>query len=169
MESKDKIHLPSKVKCSPSSNISLSLSLFTIFAEIETADNLQYQFFPVSGQVFTFKVRAANDAHLALSPIAEESDPMYEIFLGGWSNSKSVIRKNRQKPDVVEAETPGILDAGEFRSFWIRWYDNVITVGREGEAAAFMSHEDADLFPVQFVGVCTGWGANGNWLLDVGK
>lgn len=93
---------------------------------------------------------------------------MYEIFIGGWSNSKSVIRKNRTKPDVVEVDTPEILSAGEFRGFWIRWYDNVITIGREGEAAAFMSYEDPDLFQVAYVGVCTGWGANGTWLLDGG-
>ncbi|XP_037806146.1 C3 and PZP-like alpha-2-macroglobulin domain-containing protein 8 [Lucilia sericata] len=134
--------------------------------EVNTPDKLEYQFYPASGGVFTFKVRCANDAHLALTSQPAEADPMYEIFLGGWSNSKSVIRKNRQKPDVVEVATEGIVNAGEFRGFWIRWYDNVITVGREGEAAAFMSYEDPGLFPVNFVGVCTGWGASGNWLID---
>lgn len=134
--------------------------------EVNTPDNLQYQFHPTSGACYTFKVRAANDAHLALTNGPAESDPMYEIFLGGWSNAKSVIRKNRSKPDVVQVDTPGILNAGEFRGFWIRWYDGVITVGREGEAAAFMSHEDPALFPINFVGLCTGWGASGTWLID---
>lgn len=44
-----------------------------------------------------------------------------QVFIGGWSNSKSVIRKNRTKPDVAEADTPGILSADETRGFWIRW------------------------------------------------
>ncbi|XP_058979645.1 C3 and PZP-like alpha-2-macroglobulin domain-containing protein 8 [Musca domestica] len=134
--------------------------------EIETPDALTYQFHPVTEQVFTFKVRCGHDAHLALTSQPAEGEPMYEVFLGGWENSKSVIRKNRQKPDVVEVPTPGICNAGEFRGFWIRWYDNVITVGREGEAAAFMSHEDPELFPINYVGVCTGWGASGTWLID---
>lgn len=134
--------------------------------EINTPDKLEYQFQPVSGGVFTFKVRAGHDAHLALTPAPVEAEPIYEVFIGGWSNSKSVIRRNRQKPDVVEVPTPGILDAGEFRGFWIRWYDNVITVGREGEAAAFMSYDAPDLFPVNFVGICTGWGASGTWMLN---
>lgn len=43
-----------------------------------------------------------------------------QVFLGGWGNSKSVIRKNRAKPDVAEAETPGILSGDESRGFWIR-------------------------------------------------
>lgn len=88
---------------------------------------------------------------------------MYEVFIGGWENSKSVIRRNRQKPDVVEVNTPGILDGNDFRGFWIRWYDNEITVGREGESAAMMSYRDPQLFPVNFIGVCTGWGASGSW------
>ncbi|XP_055372435.1 C3 and PZP-like alpha-2-macroglobulin domain-containing protein 8 [Condylostylus longicornis] len=134
--------------------------------EINTPDNLTYQFHPVSGSCFQFKVRSPNDAHLALTNGPNESDPMYEVFIGGWQNTKSVIRKNRTKPDVVETDTPGILNPGEFRGFWIRWYDGVITVGREGEAAAFMSHEDPDLYPVNFIGVCTGWGASGTWLLE---
>ncbi|XP_075166686.1 uncharacterized protein LOC142238842 [Haematobia irritans] len=133
---------------------------------VETPDQLSYQFHPVTGGLFTFKVRCGHDAHLALTTQPSEGDPMYEIFIGGWDNSKSVIRKNRQKPDVVEVQTPGICDAGEFRGFWIRWYDNVIAVGKEGEGTAFMTHEDPELFQVQFVGVCTGWGACGSWLID---
>nr|XP_016927675.1 C3 and PZP-like alpha-2-macroglobulin domain-containing protein 8 [Drosophila suzukii] len=134
--------------------------------EINTPDKLEYQFFPASGGVFTFKVRSPKDAHLALTPAPEENGPIFEIFLGGWENTKSVIRKDRQKPEVAEVPTPGILDAGEFRGFWVRWYDNVITVGREGDAAAFLSYDAGTLFPVNFVGICTGWGASGSWLLD---
>lgn len=104
-----------------------------------------------------FRVKAANDAHIALTTSESESNPMLEIFLGGWGNAKSVIRKNRSKPDVVEEPTPGILSAGEFRGFWIRWTDNYITVGREGEAAAILSYANVEAFPINYVGVCTGW------------
>lgn len=90
---------------------------------------------------------------------------MLEVFIGGWSNSKSVIRKNREKPDVVEAQTPGILNAGEFRGFWIRWDNNLITVGSEG-GEAFMTYDNPDGFPINFVGVCTGWGASGSWIME---
>lgn len=134
--------------------------------EVNTPDKLEYIFYPANSGCFTFKVRSASDAHLALTSMPQESDPMFEIFLGGWSNTKSVIRKNRTKPDVVEVNTPGILSPGEFRGFWVRWYDNVITVGKEGEAAAFMSWEEPGMAPVHYVGICTGWGANGTWLID---
>lgn len=114
-----------------------------------------------------FRVRCTNDAHLALTSGPQESDPMLEVFLGGWKNSKSVIRKNRTRPDVAETDTPDIVSGGEFRGFWIRWTDNIITVGKEGEAAAFLSYENtAEPFPINFVGTCTGWGASGSWILE---
>ncbi|XP_026759335.2 C3 and PZP-like alpha-2-macroglobulin domain-containing protein 8 isoform X2 [Galleria mellonella] len=138
----------------------------TNFLDVATEDNLQYQFFPVSSGSVTFKVRTPNDAHLALTLGPQESDPMYEVFIGGWGNTKSVIRRNRTKPDKVEVDTPGILNGGEFRGFWVRWDGGVVSAGREGEVIPFISWTDPEPFPVGFVGVCTGWGATGTWKIE---
>lgn len=86
-----------------------------------------------------FRIKAPNDGHIALTSGPEESDPMLEVFIGGWKNSKSIIRKNRTKPDVAESDTPDILSGDEIRGFWIRWTDNVICVGKEGEAGNFIN------------------------------
>lgn len=134
--------------------------------ELETQDKLEYTWFPAGPRGVVFRVKAANDAHIALTTSEGESDPMLEVFIGGWKNTKSVIRKNRTKPDVVEQDTPDILTDGEFRGFWIRWDGNTINVGKEGEAAPFMSYENPEQFPINFVGLCTGWGASGSWILE---
>jgi len=134
--------------------------------ELQTEDRLEYTFFPNASGIVQLRVRAPNDAHVALSPAASETNPMYEVFLGGWGNSKSVIRKNRTKPDVAEASTPGYLHPDEFRGFWIRWENGNITVGREGEATPFLNWTDYEQVPIQYVGVCTGWGANGSWIIE---
>lgn len=91
---------------------------------------------------------------------------MYEIFIGGWGNSKSVIRKNRTKPDVAESNTPGILNPDEFRGFWVRWENGNITAGYEGDAAPFLSFTDYERVPIEYIGVCTGWGARGSWIIE---
>lgn len=91
---------------------------------------------------------------------------MLEVFIGGWKNSKSVIRKNRTKPDVVEVDTADILSGDEFRDFWIRWDGNVISVGKGGEGTPFMSYENTESIAVNFVGICTGWGAMGSWVVE---
>lgn len=113
-----------------------------------------------------FKVRAPNDAHLALTGGPNETHPIIEVFIGGWGNTKSVIRRNKTKPEKAECHTPNILHPGEYRGFWIRVTQGVVTVGREGEAAAFLSWQDPEPFLINYVGVCTGWGASGSWIIE---
>ncbi|XP_049873807.1 uncharacterized protein LOC126372183 isoform X1 [Pectinophora gossypiella] len=137
--------------------------------EVQTEDNLQYQFFPISSGSIQFKVRAPKDAHLALTMAPQPGNPMIEVFIGGWENTKSVIRKNGEKPEKAEIETPQILSSGEFRGFWVRWDSGIISAGREGEAIPFISWADPEPFPIAFVGVCTGWGATGTWKIEDGE
>lgn len=89
-----------------------------------------------------------------------------QIFIGGWGNTKSVIRRNRSKPEKVESNTPEILNGGEFRGFWVRWDQGIISAGRDGESLPFVSWVDDQPFPIAFVGVCTGWGASGTWKIE---
>ena len=136
--------------------------------ELNTPDRLEYTFFPNDCGYVRFKVRAPNDAHIALTTTAAEHDPMYEIFIGGWGNQRSVIRKNRTKPDRAEVPTPNILNAGEFRSFWVRWDNSTISCGCENNAQPFISWSDPERIPIRYVGVCTGWGASGSWIINQG-
>ncbi|XP_020287829.1 uncharacterized protein LOC109856586 isoform X3 [Pseudomyrmex gracilis] len=133
---------------------------------LSTEDKLEYHFYPVTAGQIQLRVKAPNDAHIALTTSPQEGDPMYEVFIGGWSNSKSVLRKNRTKPDVAEVETPGILSGDEYRGFWIRWDNGVLSVGKENESAPFLSYADPEPFGIGYFGVCTGWGATGDWLIE---
>jgi len=77
----------------------------------------------------TFRVRAAADAHIALSNVYGDTERRtYEIVLGGWNNTKSVIRFGGQGPSVAEADTPQLLDSDEFKSFWIKWEKSCLQV-----------------------------------------
>lgn len=89
-----------------------------------------------------------------------------QIFIGGWQNSKSAIRKNKQKPDVALVETPGILSASEPRGFWMRWANGDITVGKEGQAVPFLSWKDPEPFGIGHYGIRTSWGATGTWYIE---
>ncbi|PSN44181.1 hypothetical protein C0J52_20710, partial [Blattella germanica] len=133
-----------------------------------TEDKLEYQFNPVTSGALHFKVRAAHDAHVALTPGPAEGEPMYEIFIGGWDNGKCAIRRDRQKPDKAIADTPDVLSDAEYRGFWIRWAGGSVAVGREGEVAPFLAWDDPEPFGIGYYGICTGWGATGSWLVEGG-
>lgn len=70
-------------------------------AEFDTPDKLEYKFGPAAAGSLEFEYRGPHNAHLCLTSAAAEVDPMYEIILGGWENTQSVIRYCRQKPDKV--------------------------------------------------------------------
>jgi len=47
-----------------------------------------------------------------------------------------------------------------------RWDNGTLTVGKEGESQPFMSYADPEPFGIGYFGVCTGWGATGDWLIE---
>ncbi|CAB3370639.1 Hypothetical predicted protein [Cloeon dipterum] len=147
----------------------------SVTKELHTEDSMDYDFQEVSTTnstcVLRFKVKVAHDAHVCLSS-SEDQDatPIYEIFIGGWDNSKCAIRRDRTKPDRAEAETPDVLSADEFRGFWVSWNsDCKIEVGREGEEEPFLSFTDPEPFEITHYGLRTAWGASGEWEIEQGE
>ena len=66
-----------------------------LYSDIYTTDDYHYKYTRLDlsqADGVVFKVKACNGAHVALSTSKDLSSNMYEIVLGGWSNSKSVIR-----------------------------------------------------------------------------
>jgi len=47
-----------------------------------------------------------------------------------------------------------------------RWDNGTLTVGKEGESDPFLSYADPEPFGIGYFGVCTGWGATGDWLIE---
>lgn len=89
-----------------------------------------------------------------------------QIFFGGWNNQKTAIRKNRAKPDKALVDTPDICSNDDLRGFWIRWGNGSVAVGREGEADPLAAWDDPEPFRITHYGICTGWGASGQWIIE---
>ncbi|CAH0395524.1 unnamed protein product [Bemisia tabaci] len=137
-----------------------------IYKEIQTDDKSIYQFHPISSGSLHFKVKTTNDAQVCLTTVPREGNPMYEVVIGGWANTKSCIRKNSSKVEQALVDTMDILTSDEYKGFWIRWAGGSIAVGREGESWPFMSWDDPDPFPVAYYGLSTNWSATGHWIVE---
>ena len=83
--------------------------------------NFHYKL-PAKGQGIVFFVaKSSNDVHVAISPKARTMDPMYEIVIGGWSNTISAIRKKSQGQRMCFVNS-GLLypiDGEGLNYFWI--------------------------------------------------
>ncbi|CAH1392910.1 unnamed protein product [Nezara viridula] len=138
----------------------------SLYQDVETEDSLLYKFFPVQTQALKFSVQAAHDAHIALAPGPAEANPIYEVFIGGWENTKIAIRRNREKTEVAELPFPKILNRHEERTFWITFYNKVIALGMNDEKTPLLEWPDPDLFNITHFGIRTTWGAKGTWNID---
>ena len=73
----------------------------------------------VSETILRFQVKGSNDAHVLFSSC--DGCDGYEIVIGGWNNSQSVIRQSKQVPNpgYNVTSTPDVLSVSEYRGFWI--------------------------------------------------
>ncbi|XP_078573406.1 uncharacterized protein LOC144860153 [Branchiostoma floridae x Branchiostoma japonicum] len=136
-------------------------------SEARTTEN-QYEYHwdlpRLTASRFTFEVQANHDVHVALSSQNQDLDDMYEIVIGGWGNSKSMIRRSKQGHDHAKVSTVEINSQTEYRAFWITWSsDGTIAVGRGGESQPFMQWKDPDPLSIAYAGYSTGFGSTGQW------
>lgn len=61
-----------------------------IFSALSTPDKLEYQFYPCSSGQIQFRIKAANDAHIALTTSPHEGEPMYEVRTIGFDSTSKI-------------------------------------------------------------------------------
>ncbi|XP_052060295.1 C3 and PZP-like alpha-2-macroglobulin domain-containing protein 8 [Mytilus californianus] len=109
-----------------------------------------------------FMVKASNDAHVALLSSNTDQEPLYEIVLGGWANSKSVIRDRKQGIALTTHYGP-VLKQNEYRTFYINWSKEHIRVDDEWKAKIMEWTDTSNPFNIRNIAVSTGWGSTGYW------
>ena len=90
---------------------------------------------------------------------------MYEIVIGGWANSQSVIRRGSQGSNKDLKATLNILKSNEDRSFWADAKDGLVRLGK-GKVIGYdivMKWQDNQPLDPSYVGFMTGWGSTGIW------
>lgn len=132
---------------------------------VRTEDNLEYTFFPITKFTVNLSVKAGHNAHICLaSEASSEAGSMIEIFIGGWENTKSAIRLNREKPDKAEAITTLIMEANAEKNFVLNWNnEGEVSISMAGATEPFLFWKNDAPFPINALGVRTCWGATGSW------
>jgi len=153
--------------------------------DVQTHDNenLWHEFVSIpagnsrknSAGSLTFSVNAKHDAHIALGSSKYAMVPgqrliqdHYEIVLGGWGNTRSVIRKATLGADAVEASNISVLSYGLFREFRVTWDETTLKVERfiNGQWKEFMAiTRTLNMEMIDRAYVLTGYGSAGAWKL----
>lgn len=119
---------------------------------------------------FSFQVSAQNDAHVALMSTDNTADPLYEIVIGGWNNTKSCIRLGKQQECKTLYCGP-VVYSDTYTQFWVSWVNGVISLVRSETVnqIVLMEFNHATPYPVNFLSVMTGFGSTGKWKFINGK
>lgn len=129
---------------------------------------LSYDGVTATDRLIRFKVKASNNAYVALLSGQTDSDPLYEIDFGGDINTVSFLRagNSRQYPRLDEVAGP-ILRFDEYIEFWITWDDNTINVGLGLDVTGplFLTWTSkTTLWTITNIGISTAFGATGEWI-----
>lgn len=76
--------------------------------------------------IILFSASARNDIHIALSDELCTKKPMYEIVVGGWSNTRSVIRKESQ--GYIYKTSEKHINTYSAQKYWIKLDSSVQTI-----------------------------------------
>lgn len=138
--------------------------------ELETADCLAYNFVSLNqGGAMTVEFKGPSNCHIGLMSVRGEDRPLTEIILGGWDNQSSVIRVNRETPDRVKVDTKNLLTSNAYTKFYIRWQNGSLWVRKDNEhGAVILEGKDSVNFIVKHVAFRSGWGARGQWRVQLG-
>lgn len=135
---------------------------------MKTSDCLEYNFMPMIHGGLTVEFKGPSNCHIGLMSVRGEERPLTEIILGGWENKASVIRVNRQSPDKVRVDTPNLLSSNHFTKFFIRWQNGALWVRKDHEQGPIVIEgKDCVNFQVKHVAFRSGWGARGQWRVNL--
>jgi len=68
-------------------------------------------------------VRGSNDAHIAFMPTKmQRSDDAWEVVIGGWGNTKSVIRAGTQGRELAHHDGASMGPNDKWRTIYISYY-----------------------------------------------
>ncbi|XP_071800913.1 uncharacterized protein [Asterias amurensis] len=111
-----------------------------------------------------FEVKACNDAFIGFSEQEGEQAELIELNIGGWGNSKTVIR-NCKQCQTESAVEEAILSCDEPKKFFVSWCTGTFTFGREGHGSLLSWNPPRSIHPTH-VAFSTGYGATGTFSFD---
>ena len=144
-------------------------------SSFHTKDNTLYDsslYLPLgNSKSITFTVQANSDAHIGF--ICNTCNEFYEIVIGGWSNTRSVIKRRPLgifiNDEANAKSTPEILHGNEYRPFWAQALNGLVRFGTGQIVGQNVVLQWQDPYPIipDSIGFMTGWGSSGDWKWNI--
>lgn len=131
----------------------------------------QYGFNVSEKSSIFFEVKACEHAfiYLSESPVMDSTAALYEIIIGASGGTRVILRKHNYVNVGVESLGSETTHCKLFVSFWISWGNNNIKIGKGLiiNQDIVIDWTEPDPFNIAGVGITTGYGSSGQWILYV--
>ena len=119
-------------------------------------------------------IMAAHDAAIVLSEQPTESlvgNKFVEFTLGGWENTKSIIRVQTTSDENGKVATPNLLNEDNFQDFWLTWNSTGVEVGIGCIVGqnTLMPKNVSVIINYNYMGIFSGYGSGSQWKIYKGK
>lgn len=126
--------------------------------------------YSVDGQTsVAFSVKACSGVHVALMPDDTGVCALYEVVIGGYDNTLSVIRRGKNRYNFVTVPSSP-ANCTEFVPFVVSWDRGLVTVWHESKPDTWqrmMSWKDPKPLDVKYIGMTTGKATSGTWKVQL--
>ncbi len=148
-------------------------------SQIQTATSLDGEFTPTLNENFSmwkeewklpaqgsgkiqFKAKFSHDLFVGLSPTPSQTNPMYEIIIGGWGNTRSVVRNRVAGEEICYFNNIRILNPSDFDEYSINVdsNSNSITIWSNGKFLFSCIDVRFNLASIQYFSFATCCGSN---------
>lgn len=108
----------------------------------------------ISNNSFELNVKASNDIHIKLKNL----DIEYEIVLGGWNNTRSVVRENNNI--IFNLIQNNVADKNNSNNFKVMIHDNILNITKNNEL--LISQKIKNNFEIENIYFKTGYNSVGD-------
>ena len=108
----------------------------------------------ISNNSFELNVKASNDIHIKLKNL----DIEYEIVLGGWNNTRSVVRENNNI--IFNLIQNNVADKNNSNNFKVMINDNILNITKNNEL--LISQKIKNNFEIENIYFKTGYNSVGD-------
>ena len=75
-------------------------------------------------------MKGCKDAHIILTSQLNKIAPFYHIGIGLFTNTKTILARERINYEYVDEHEETILDCNNFVQFWLSWENGQIRLGK---------------------------------------
>ncbi|CAC5426497.1 unnamed protein product [Mytilus coruscus] len=128
-----------------------------------------FQIFPAYRRSLKFRIKTCAAAFILLSgAINLQSPEFYEICITSYRDNRIFLRRIRHniKRQFVFKGFDDVLSCEEHRMFELNWGLSDWIILRSEKDGILVNWTDTSPIDIQGVGIMTGWGAGGTWIVE---